>query len=77
MLKITRTTHYWFFERLNPIANPYWYIRTATEGQEGYEWFVGEEAMSGYIARQNGELPDKTILELEKRFQDMAKMVNV
>ena len=77
MIKITKTTHYWLFEQLNPIDNPYWYIRTATDGLMGYNWLVGRENMSGGVSSVDGDLPDKKILELENRFQDMAKMVNM
>jgi hypothetical protein len=73
MIKITRTTHYWLFE---PTGSHY-YVRTATDGQAGYNWFMGHESPAGCVARVGDDLPDEKILELEKRFQDMAKMVNV
>lgn len=76
MIKITKIQHYWLFEPLQHENYNYYYVRTTIDGQSGYNWFVGCEISAGNVSSLS-DIPDEKILELEKRFQDMAKMINV
>lgn len=76
MIKITKTQHFWLFEKMAE-GSPYSYVRTAIEGQSGYDWFIGYEYPAGSVERIGADVSDEKILELEKRFQDMAKIVNI
>lgn len=77
MIKITKTQHYWLFEKARPDGE-YYYVRSAIDGQSGYNWFMGYENKAGFVSSVGGDcISDELTLELEKRFQDIAKMVNV
>lgn len=70
MIKITKTQHYWLFEKTHDDSE-YYFVRTAIEGQSGYNWFMGNENSAGLVSSVGGDcISDELMLELEKRFQD-------
>lgn len=73
MIKITKTQYFWLFEKMAE-GSPYSYVRTAIEGQSGYNWFTGYESKAGQVSRVGGDIPDEKILELEKRFQETVNI---
>lgn len=70
MEKITKTTHYWLFKKVDDNLQ-YYYVRVKTDGIENVTWVKGYVNHLNLVSTVGPALPKDLTDSLEKEFQNV------